>query len=201
MGAGVHHKTLLQHQNLTVTLHSPCADTGRQQALLHGEQGQRCPDTTSGGAHTLISASFYPTACPKHPASSLPRTLQDSPTSSLLSPPRAAASAPSPALGRRHAAVAELCLSEIKRTGARLLWQVCSKYTLERGGRLASGDYTLIPRETLPPPRFRRPFPIPAKGVGKWGPVLTQLHPGVALQAAGIMKWVPEGASLYTWTT
>lgn len=73
--------------NPKLTLHSPCADTGRQQALLHGEQGQRCPDTTSGGAHTLISASSYPTARPKHPASSLPRTLQDSPTTSLPFPP------------------------------------------------------------------------------------------------------------------
>lgn len=102
----------------------------------------RCRSQASPGA---LPAS-RPAPCRIHPA---PPSLS----------PGATASTPSPALrkGTPHRGHTMFIRNKMQRAG--LLWQVCHKYWLERGGHLASGDYTLLPRETLPRPVQALPQP------------------------------------------
>lgn len=107
----------------------------------------------------------YCAAGPKHPKgprailpASRPAPCRIHPSPPSLSP-GATASAPSPALRKAtpHRGRAMFIRNETQRAG--LLWQVCCKYWLERGGRLASSDYTLLLRETLPHPVQALPQP------------------------------------------
>lgn len=118
----------------------------------------------SGVLHPIY-AFPYCAAGPKHPKgprailpASRPAPCRIHPSPPSLSP-GATASAPSPALRKAtpHRGRAMFIRNETQRAG--LLWQVCCKYWLERGGRLASGDYTLLPRETLPHPVQALPQP------------------------------------------
>lgn len=150
---GVHRKSLLRRQNLRCPLH-PLRVLGALQERT-GPVSRANVRNLSGVLHPIYAFPYH-AAGPKHPQgpgpilpASRPAPCRIHPSPPSLSP-GAAASALSPALRKAtpHRGRAVFIRNKTQRAG--LLWQVCSKYWLEHGGRLVSGDYTLLPRETLP---------------------------------------------------
>lgn len=158
--SGVHRNSPLPQQNLRCPLH--LLPVLGAHGCSAGEDEPRCT-ASRANVHNLsevlhstyafpycAAGPRHPQGAQSHPASQPPRTQQDSAFSSSLSP-GAAASAPAPTLQKAtpHRGRAVFIRNRTQRAG--LLWQVCSKYWLERGGQLSSGNYTLLPRETSPP--------------------------------------------------
>lgn len=118
----------------------------------------------SGVLHP-IRAFPYRAARSKHPRG--PRTILPAGSSASCgiypSPPSLShgdtASAPSPALQKATPRRGHAVFIRNKTRRAGLLWQVCSKYRLQREGHRGSGDYTLLPRESLPSPGQALPQP------------------------------------------
>lgn len=165
-----------------------------------GKNKPRCT-ASRANVHSLsgvlhpIYAFPYRAACSKHPQGPRPILPARSSASCRIypSPPSLshgdAASALSPALQKATPQRGHAVFIRNKTQRAGLLWQVCSKYQLEHGGHLGSSDYTLLPRETLPSPG--QALPQPHQRCQETGAALTQIHPGVALQATSVMEQVP----------
>lgn len=166
----VHRKSLLRQQNLRCPLH-PLRVLGARGCSAGEDKpwymvSRANVHNISGVLHPIY-AFCYRVAGPKHPQGPRPILPASRPAPCRIHPsppslsPGAAASAPSPALRKAtpHCGRAVFIRNKTQRAG--LLWQVCSKYWLEHGGRLESSDYMLLPRETLP--RLLQALPQPSK--------------------------------------
>ena len=140
--------------------------------LCRRERGQHAPQPrTPNQSDSVLSLRFLMALQVR--ASLLPSTS--------ISSSRSLRSAPSPRKATRSRGRAMFIRNKMQ--WARLLWQLCRKYS---GG----GDDALI-QSVAPPPV--RALLDPRERCQELGPVLALLHPRAALQAAGTMKRVPMG--------
>lgn len=151
------------HPRGTLQIPAPTAKPDVSLALMHvlgARRGSAGEDKAwyRANMHNL-SRVLHPTYAfpyratgPKHPQGPRAILLATHPAPCRIHPsppslsPGAAASSLSPALQKATPRRGRSVFIRNKMQRAGLLWQACSKYWLEHGGRLASSDYTLLPR-------------------------------------------------------
>lgn len=151
------------HPRGTLQIPAPTAKPDVSLALMHvlgARRGSAGEDKAwyRANMHNL-SRVLHPTYAfpyratgPKHPQGPRAILLATHPAPCRIHPsppslsPGAAASSLSPALQKATPRRGRAVFIRNKMQRAGLLWQACSKYWLEHGGRLASSDYTLLLR-------------------------------------------------------